>query len=81
MLGNTAPACYFNQVFNKSFHDLTTTNSIPQQAHDVLGFGLNFIPTPARTVPARDAIASAERLSRQISLKTFFAWNDSDSDA
>ena len=81
MLDDTSPACYLNQVFNKSFHDLTTTNSIPQQAHDVLGFGLNFIPTPARTVSTRDAVASAERLSRQISLKAFFAGNDSDADA
>ena len=60
-------------MYNKAFHDLTSGKSIPFAAHQVLGLGLNYVPTPDRTLHKRDAIVSSERLIRQLHLKGFWA--------
>ena len=81
MLSNTTSECYFSDIHNKSFHNLTKSSAVPNLARKVLGLCMKFAPTPSRTMPVKDAIASAERLTRQIGIKAYFAGEESDARA
>jgi hypothetical protein len=54
VLGDTPTGVYFTHFTNKHFHNLTTKKSIPAAAATVLGFGLNFIPVPKKSIHQHD---------------------------
>lgn len=61
-----------------AYHDLTDKKIIPPAASRVLGLSLKFIPTPSKTTSIKAAATSAERLLREVAIKTYFAGADID---
>jgi hypothetical protein len=80
VLGKTPTGLYFTRFTNKQFHDLMTMKSIPVAAATVLGFGINFIPVPKKSICQDDIDEAIKRLDRDFYLKVYFAANNTDID-
>ena len=76
-LGNTSPTAYFPLVNKLAFHDLTSAQQLPPSAHELLGLGLKFIPTPRINITPPDIERSITRFERDIGLKIYFVGDDS----
>jgi len=73
ILGNTKTNSFFNKVSNLAFHNLTKTQSLPNNAHLLLGLGLKYIPTPKQNINENILATTTSRLERDFGLKVFFA--------
>ena len=67
-LGIAHPSTYFPTVTKLAFHDLTPQNTLPKDAHLLLGLGLKFIPTPAQNITDDGIDRTASRRERDIGL-------------
>jgi hypothetical protein len=54
VLGKTPTGVYFVHFTNKQFHDHMTKKIIPAAASTILGFGLEFIPIPKKSIRQDD---------------------------
>ena len=64
---------YFSNFTNKTFHDFTTTKSIPMGAESLLGLGRKFIPTPKTSIKYTEIDDGLSRHLRNVYLNTYFA--------
>ena len=54
------------------------SQKVPKAATEVLGLGLNFIPTPSSLTTKSKAQASAREVTRNVLLKAFFVGQEED---
>jgi len=79
-LGSLHPSTYFPTVTKLAFHDLTPQNTLPKDAHLLLGLGLKFIPTPTLNITEDGIDRTLSRLERDIGLRVFFSDDQEETD-
>ena len=67
---------YFSGFTNKTFHDFTTTNSIPTGAQSLLGLGRRFIPIPKTSIKYSELDDGLSRHLRNMYLNAYFAGDE-----
>lgn len=77
IVGDTPPNTYFPPIQKLAFHDLTSKHKLPPTANQLLGLGLNFIPTPRINITSQELEQTISRFERDIGLKVFFAGDNS----
>lgn len=73
ILGNMPITTYLGHPTNLAFHDRTTNNHPPIGAHQLLGLGLKFVPTPKQNITVDEIDTCLSRLDRDLGLKVYFA--------